>query len=437
MRRREQELDAGVRADLEALDAALRGEDVAVEHAPLAALTSTLVELRPEPSAEFGQALAERAADRFARKQRSALRGPRSLRAPRRRSHPDAGRSRHAGHGLRSRPAIATAAAGLVALAVAAAATLPGAGGGSSRHASSLQAGRATGGTVVGPLGPVVQGAAGTKGDRTEAAPSKGGANAGRSGPAASSGSGAGTTTSGPALASPAVEPQPPTRQVERSALLDVGVPQNEIQATAQRVFALVSSFGGYVRSSNVASGEGEGEGGASFQARVPSGRLPAAIAALSHLGHVRSENENTSDVTEAYDSLQRSLGAARAQRTSLLRQLAATSEAARAQEIEARLRSAEQRIGELETSLHSLTARIDYTPLALSLTPEHAQGQGALGGLTPGDAAGTAARLLGTALAVLLVAAAAALPLAAIALAAWLALTLARRRLREQALDA
>ena len=56
---------------------------------------------------------------------------------------------------------------------------------------------------------------------------------------------------------------------------------------------------------------------------------------------------------------------------------------------------------------------------------------------LTPGGAAHNAARILDAALAVLLIGAAAILPLAAVVTAGWIVVTMGRRRLREQALDA
>jgi hypothetical protein len=225
------------------------------------------------------------------------------------------------------------------------------------------------------------------------------------------------------------------TRQVERTSTLDVGVAPAAIQSAAQRVFTLASAFGGYVKQSNVSAG-GPGQGGASFDVRLPSSNLAAAIAALSHLGHVRSENDTTNDVTDQFGSLQRSLGALQAERSSLLRQLAAASEAQQATTLKARLHVVEERIAQLQGALRALTARIDYTSLALSLTPESAAAA-ASGDLTPGAAAGDAARILDAALAVLVIGAAAVLPLAVMILAGWVAVALLRRRLREQALDA
>jgi hypothetical protein len=133
---------------------------------------------------------------------------------------------------------------------------------------------------------------------------------------------------------------------------------------------------------------------------------------------------------------LQRSLGGLQAERSSLLRQLAAASEAQQAAALKARLRAVEAHISQLQGALRALSARIAYTSLALSLTPE-SSGGAASGDLTPGGAAGDAARILDAALAVLVIGAAAALPLAVIVLAGWIAVVLLRRRLREQALDA
>ena len=93
-------------------------------------------------------------------------------------------------------------------------------------------------------------------------------------------------------------------------------------------------------------------------------------------------------------------------------------------------------RISQLQGAVRGLTARVDYTSLALSLTPE-SSGGAASGDLTPGAAAGDAARILDAALAVLVIGGAAVLPLAAIVLMGWIAVAILRRRLREQALDA
>jgi hypothetical protein len=149
----------------------------------------------------------------------------------------------------------------------------------------------------------------------------------------------------------------------------------------------------------------------------------------------VRSETDTTNDVTDQLGSLERSISGLTAERASLLRQLAASSEAQQEASLKARLRSVEARISQLQGQLGALRSRVAYTGLALSLAPEAAGA--ASGDLTPGGAAHDAARILDAALAVLVIAAAAVLPLGSLVVAAWFLTALIRRRLREQALDA
>ena len=119
-----------------------------------------------------------------------------------------------------------------------------------------------------------------------------------------------------------------------------------------------------------------------------------------------------------------------------LFRSLARATEAQRAEQLKRQLQAVEQRITQTQGAIRALRARVDYTRLALSLTAE-SSGGAATGDLTPGGAAHNAARILDAALAVLLIGAAAILPLAAVVTAGWIVVAMGRRRLREQALDA
>jgi hypothetical protein len=399
-------MTAEAQRELGAIDAALGGETVAAEHVPLAELALAVEALRPRPSDEFVQALDSEAARGF-RQEGHETPANRFSRRP-------SWAHREGRRALKSRrtalPVLGLGVAVLLAVALTVSLSVSGGGrvarpaptfGGLQPAPSSASAQPAPSSTTAAPHGPLVR------------APAAGAA-------------GASAAPAGPAGV---------VRQVERTSTLDIGVAQDSIQSAAQRVFTLASAFGGYVKQSNVSSG-GPLQGGASFDVRLPSSNLAAAIAALSHLGHVRSENDTTNDVTDQLSSLQRSLGGLQAERSSLLRRLAAASEAQQAATLKARLQAVEARISQLQGALRALTARIAYTSLALSLTPESSVGA-ASGDLTPGAAAGDAAQILDAALAVLVVGAAAALPLAAIILAGWIAVVLTRRRLREQALDA
>jgi hypothetical protein len=396
--------------ELGAIDAALGGETVAAEHVRLAELALAMRALRPRPSDEFVQALDVRAARGFCHE--------RDETPPRNRASHRPASARHEGtrrlKSLRAAlPALGLGVAVLLAVAVAVSLSRSGDRRVAQPAHTSVRAGPAYGGA------PAVQ--------RAPLVTSPSGANKGSD-----------QTFNAPAAGAPGASAAPAagaTRLLERTSTLDIGVAQDSIQSAAQRVFTLASAFGGYVKQSNVSSG-GPLQGGASFDVRLPSANLPAAIAALSHLGHVRSENDTTNDVTDQLSSLQRSLGGFQAERPSLLRQLAAASEAQPAASLKARLHAVEARISQLQGALRALSARIAYTSLALSLTRE-SSGGAASGDLTPGAAAGDAARILDAALAVLVIGAAAVLPLAAIVLVGWIAVVLLRRRLREQALDA
>jgi hypothetical protein len=386
-----------MRRELEAIDAAISGEGLSGPEARLGELSVTLRSLRRRPSEGFVRSLDARAVRAF------------------KPEPPDDGRSRKVAppRRWRSRGGLLTPAVGIgltIVLVAVLAVSLSGGSGG--RHAAQAPPARPLVGVSPAssvPLPPT----------RETASP--------RSGSAATNAkSAAPAVTSGASV---------PARQVERTSTLDIGVAQDSIQSTAQRVFTLASAFGGYVKQSNVSS-SGPPQGGASFDIRLPSSKLPSAIAALSHLGHVRSENDTTNDVTDQLSSLRRSLGGLEAERSSLLRQLATASEAQQAASLKARLHAVEARVSRLQGAVRGLTARVDYTSLALSLTPE-SSGGAASGDLTPGAAAGDAAKILEAALAVLVIGAAAVLPLAVIVVAGWSAVALTRRRLREQALDA
>jgi Domain of unknown function (DUF4349) len=381
-------MNALERSELQAIDAALAGEVVASEHERLADLARALRSMRARPSAQFAGVLDARAASGF----------------PRRRD--------------RRRPAPARArwvpAAGATVLAVAAVGLAVALSGTTGAHRVP-----ASGSSVVVP----------------------GSRRALQSGPASAAPQArANFGESQPVTAAQEAQVkggEAPARQIEHGSSLDVGVAPGAIQSSAQRVFSIAASYGGYVTQSNVSSGS-VGQSYASFQLRLPSGRLAGAIAALSHLGRVRSENDTTNDVSGEDESLTRSLGDERAERAGLLRQIAKATEAAELAELHARLHAVEGRIGATEGSLHALQQRVSYSPLALSLTAETAAGGSTSGSsLTPGSALGVAGHILATGLAVLVIALAAALPLGLAVLAGGAAVSRSRRHVRERALDA
>lgn len=401
--------------ELEAVDAALAGNPVAAEHDSLARFARELRATRPLADEQFLATLDARAGEGFEGGAADRAHRPPVASRLRLRERGRTVRGRVRLGRLGARPALGVALVGILALAVALPFALQGGRqGGIKTH--SLSAGRAESPTNEAQIAPAERAERGAEAEARARVDKLG--------------------TSGASAAGSVLAPAPsaaaPARQVERTATLDVGVAPGAVDSKAHQAFTLVSSYGGYVRTSNVSAGSGQG--GASFDIRVPTTNLSAMIGQLAGLGHVRAENNTTNDVTEQFDSLQHSLGDLRAERASLLKQIAQASESAKAEELKARLRNVEAALGHDEGSLRALKNRVDYTPLALTLTPEAGPASRSNGELTPGSAAHDAGRILEAALAVLVIAAAALLPLGALALAARVILGAGRRRLREHA---
>lgn len=426
-----QRLSAGAIRELEALDAALRGEIVEGEHASTVELVRAMRAVKPAPSEQAALALDTRAMHAFEPKPRRTTRHSRALRV------------------VLAHPTAAATALVVTALAVAVPLAFTGDTHPSSGAASSAPAVRAL---------PQIPGPFAAQG--RPAAPAAHGLAARQAAPFSRiQRSSAAPLRSGSAESA---APAQSARQVERAATLNVGVASNAIQSTAQRVFALASAFHGYVQQSSVSSGggnpsggsneppvqpvqttnTGQGEdgglseqGGASFQLRIPSSSLGAALAALAQLGHVRSETDTTNDVTGEVDALHKSLRDAEAQRSSLLGQLARASSVESEEALKRRLQAVERRISGLHQALDGVNSRVQYTNVALSLTPEaHRSEDG--GYLTVGGALHDGGRILAAALAVLVLVGTALFPVALMGLAGWALVSATRRRLREQALD-
>jgi hypothetical protein len=409
-RTRSNHISAEAQRELEAIDAALAGAPVFAEYASLADFARELRATRPTADERFLARLDARAAQGF---ESPSARTSASGRWPLGRERLRALGNTVALRGLTARPALGLALAALLTVAVVVPLALSGGGHGHEAGPSNART--------------EIRSGASEPAKAPEPAEPKNGTKRGSAAGAAAAGAVAGPLAPSASAA--------PARQVERTASLEVGVAPDAIESRAHQVFTIVSSFNGYVRQSNVSSG-GPGQGGASFDIRVPSANLANAIATLAGLGHVRSENNATNDVTDQFNSLQSSLAKLRAERSSLLKQLARASEGQEEARLKDRLRYVDAQISQQQGALGALSNRINYTALALSLTPEVAAAS-KHSELTPGAAARNAAKVLEAALAVLVLAAAALLPLGLIALSAWVVTATTRKRLREQALDA
>lgn len=395
MRRREQ-LDPVAARELAAIDAALAGNPqgaIAPEDAELAELATLLVAEAPRPSASFAASLDARVARRF-----PAPAKPREARRTRR---------------LPLVPAFAgVALAAVLALLVA-----------FNAIDSGGDAPTSSGGSMA-----LDSGASAGAG---ESAASEAPAAAPESAPDADAAAGGGAGATSNAAPSPAIG-----RKVEQSSTVELGAPAEKVDDVAQGVLGVVDRNGGIVDESTVATRTGGGE--ASFELRIPAARLQAALGQLSRLpdAEVLSRTDDTLDVNQAYVSVRRKLDAAEAERTGLLRALENASDDAERDRLKVRIGEVEQQVATLARSQRALDRRVDYSRVDLTVRAVADDGSGGGTSFTPGSALHDAGRVLAVTAGVIVIAAAALVPVVLLALLAWPLVRAARRRRREHALD-
>jgi hypothetical protein len=223
-------------------------------------------------------------------------------------------------------------------------------------------------------------------------------------------------------------------RRQERSATMTLAAPPRDIEDVADGIVRVTDAVGGYVASSSVASGAGAG---GAFELRIPSARLPRALADLSRLAHVRERTQATRDITAEAVSARDRLREARREREGLLRALARATTLNETQSIRARLRIVNGRIAAARAALRRVDNRAAYASLSVRLIADRRAVAGPPDGRwTPGDALRDAVRVLEVAAGIALVGLAIALPLGLLAALGLAAARVAGRRRRERALD-
>jgi hypothetical protein len=238
------------------------------------------------------------------------------------------------------------------------------------------------------------------------------------------------------ALRPPAIVKPGGTRKVQRTAELVLETPASTFDTTCDDVVRTIDRFDGIVASSSIGSDESNG-GEATFELRIPTARLDAALAALSRLGHVTERHQDLEDITGSFTTLEDRRADARAERRGLLRALARATTQAQVESLRARLRAIRGTIGRLNGDLAALRRRADLSRATVTVHGVEGKGGGGSGGRwSPGDAARDALRVLEVMAGVAVIALAIAVPLALLGLAAALATRSLRRRERERALD-
>lgn len=380
-------LDPAALAELDQLDAALRGEPI--DDARLAALVRDVQAAAPvlEPAART--ALNERFA---ARTERAARAG-----RPRRRS------------ALVASGALGSVLAGIVIV-------------------GSLQ--QHSGGVDPSGAGPVA-----VMTDRA-ATESAGGGDDRSAGATADSAD----QLAAPATAPPSAPAESTARErrVERVAQLTVRVAQGRLDDAAREVESITRAAGGYVAESQLDAGAAsQGRpGAASFTLRVRAARLDDAIGRLGKLGTITGQQRSSEDITALTDSAARRLRDAGREREALLRALAGADREAEIGSLRRRLDDNRRLRAGLRAEAAELDRRADLATVTLTLTTA---GQGDAidddGVWGIGDALGDAGRALELIGGVLVIALTIALPFAALAAAGWAAARRRRRRLRDACL--
>jgi hypothetical protein len=203
---------------------------------------------------------------------------------------------------------------------------------------------------------------------------------------------------------------------------------------SAQKAIALTERLGGHVVGSNVVTGEGAN---AQLTLRVPVARVQDAIAGLSALGTIVSQQVSTQDLQADLDRLERRERSVRAQIALLVARLESDSlDAGQRDVFEGRLKSLRNelralRLGIAGTSSEARMATIEIavvTPEGSAVAPVPSRLDRALD-----EALNVLVWEAVVALAILIVA----LPFALVALAVWLGNRLYRRREDDRLLTA
>jgi hypothetical protein len=218
-------------------------------------------------------------------------------------------------------------------------------------------------------------------------------------------------------------------RSEQRSASLTLAAPRRDIDSVSTRVGDVAADLGGFVQSSTISSQEG-----GSLELRVPSDGLETAILRISRLGRVRELSRRSVDITSNVVSARERLSDARAERKSLLVQLANAVTVNETESIRARLEIVSREIAAARRDLRRVNNDANFANVSVAVVPR--VGGDDEGAWTAGDAFDDALRVLEVVAGVALIVTAVLLPFALAWLLAWLGRRALIRRRRERTLD-
>jgi Domain of unknown function (DUF4349) len=158
------------------------------------------------------------------------------------------------------------------------------------------------------------------------------------------------------------------------SATLTVEVRDSKaVSRAAQDALDLTRSLGGYVVSSSVATGE---EGSASLTVRVPVGRVQDAIAGLSGLGRIVSQQVTIDDLQATLDGLQKREATVRGQIARIRARLESEALDPETEAVlRAKLQTLRSELVELRAGIDSTNAEARMSTIQLSVVTPGASG--------------------------------------------------------------
>lgn len=238
----------------------------------------------------------------------------------------------------------------------------------------------------------------------------------------------------GSAIETAAPASSTPARKVARTAELALATPGSNVEEIADDVIGLTDRFGGFISQSTVSGGDAE-NASARFEIQVPADQFQLALAQMSKLAHVRSRVQNTQDVTAPYSRARSRLAIANARRDRLTAKFAqATPGSREAKVIRALLTTAEARADARRAELSKLRNRVNFVGLGVEVVAD---------GSVKADDRGTMKRALDTAAGILTSTAAALvivfaviLPVSLIAGLIWIMVARGKRFRRNAALN-
>jgi Domain of unknown function (DUF4349) len=241
----------------------------------------------------------------------------------------------------------------------------------------------------------------------------------------------------GPVFSTPGAASITPSRarKVERKVSLVLSTPQDKVESTSDDVIQTVDRFRGIVASSSINTDDSSGSE-ATFDLRIPTSRLDAALAELSKLGHVAERRQDLQDITASFTSTQDRLDNARAERKGILRALGKATTQTQIDSLRSRLRLVSGQIAAAKSQLSTLSRRANLSTVNVTVRGDGKAKHGG-GGWSLGDAGGDAVRALEVIAGVALITIAIALPLSLLGAAILFGARMGRTRRRENALDA